>query len=237
MKTISNLIRTGVLSGMILFTLAGQVYGQHTVGFIGGLSSNNFKYVDYKGNKALTSPILGFSTGAMIDLEMGSLFHLYTGILYTKKGGIKKADRTNPDIRIDMTYLEVPLLFKLQFGKSVQPYVMAGPSLSFLLDSKAEARTGTSEPGGLNHYQANLSKLHSAIDIGITGGAGVSVPVKKAKVFIEARYTLGLSDVHQGGEITWKTEREDFTTDSPSGIDIWNRSLQIMAGVAFPLSN
>ena len=236
MRTIRNLIGTSMLVCMFLFTVTVNIYGQHTVGFIGGLSHNDLKFNDSRGSNALTSPFIGMNVGAVLDLDMGNSIHLYTGALYTKKGGIKKADLSNPDIRFKLSYLELPILFKFQFGKKVRPYVMAGPSISLLVDSKADARTGVSDPGGEAFYQASLQNIHSPIDIGVTGGAGLSVTVNKAVIFVETRYTFGLTDIHQGGEICWKTEEDVYRVESPSGIEVWNRSLQFMAGVMFPLS-
>jgi len=59
-----------------------------------------------------------------------------------------------------------------------------------------------------------------SIDFGLAFGGGVSLPMGNNTVFVEGRYSLGLSDIND---------------DSSDDTEIKTKGIQIMAGITFPL--
>lgn len=115
------------------------------------------------------------------------------------------------DYRVSASYIDAPILAKYSLRKQgVTPYLLAGPSLSFLASASYEAR-GDSE---------DIKDELNSLQLGLCGGLGLQVPLgKKARVFAEGQYALGLSGVH----------KDD---DEPNRY----RSIVVKAGLEFALT-
>ena len=59
------------------------------------------------------------------------------------------------------------------------------------------------------------------IDFGLAFGGGVSLPMGNKTVFVEGRYSLGLTDINDDSD--------------PDADKIKTKGIQIMAGITFPL--
>ena len=118
---------------------------------------------------------------------------------------------------------EIPVLARFGLGTGMfSPYVMAGPSFGIELSCKVSA-----EGGGLNlddedceddGDESNRSKL----DIGLAGVAGLEFKAGPGNLFVEGRYTHGLTNLNK---------------DETAGNDqsVHNRSFAAMAGYSFTM--
>jgi outer membrane protein with beta-barrel domain len=89
---------------------------------------------------------------------------------------------------------------------------MLGPSVGYRVDAKIKDEvTGEEEDADEN----DIEKW----DLGVAAGGGLTVPVGRATVFVESRYTWGLVDL----------DKEDEDTK------LKNRGVQVLAGVTFPV--
>jgi Outer membrane protein beta-barrel domain len=126
-------------------------------------------------------------------------------------------------VRQRLTYFQAPLLFKYELGASdnaIKPYIVAGPTLGYLLDAKVVSRANVllfrTQPvkvdigtGAFNRFEA-----------GGAVGAGLSFEAGASKIFVEGRYERGFTRVY----------------DTPIvRLPVHNQSFSLMAGVAFPL--
>jgi opacity protein-like surface antigen len=143
--------------------------------------------------------------------------------MYLQKGASEEEDGGTVDIKL--AYIELPVLFKLQFGTgSTKPYLMAGPTIGLNLSADMEVGMGDLS------LEVDFSELIETIDYGLAFGGGVSFAVGENSLFIEARYNLGLADIAKEGEI----DIEGITLTVPE-TEIKTSGIQIMAGMTFPL--
>lgn len=163
------------------------------------------------------SSYTGFGAGGVLDIRLsptGNVF-LHLQPMFLQKGSKIKVDLGSlgsAEGKIKLAYLEVPALVKIAFGTSTaKPYIMAGPTLGFLLSAKISGE-GESE---------DIKDSFKDVDFGLDFGAGINFPAGSNAIFVEGRYGLGLSNVA-------KTDPGDDTKAK-------NRGIQFMAGVTFPL--
>jgi len=100
--------------------------------------------------------------------------------------------------------------YHFQSAASARPYVMAGPSLGFLLSAKYDFKDGP-------EYDAKDET--KGLDLGVGLGGGVSIPRGDKTFFAEARYVLGLTNIN---------DESDEST-------VKNRGLQVLVGATIPL--
>ena len=217
-----------VLALVVLF-FSMSASAQHRIGIIGGLNVAEFDVGEKVAtNEYATKTVFGI--GGVIDFRLSENFSLYLQPMYLQKGARVTDTVDNLEFPFKSAFLELPIFLKAEFGSTVRPYLMAGPSIGFLLSSDVE---GDFE--GI-HFKGDMKDVTESIDFGLGFGAGVSYPLKTFTIFVEGRYALGLTNMQKGGtfklvagpiieEITWDKEEDAYK----------NRGIQIMAGVTFPL--
>ena len=77
--------------------------------------------------------------------------------------------------------------------------------------------------------EIDTKDLVTSTDFGVGLGGGVSFPVGRSYLFLEARYTIGLSDIRKAGEIEIGGETEAVPDETTK-----TRGIQIMAGFSLP---
>jgi hypothetical protein len=119
---------------------------------------------------------------------------------------------------------------KAEFGNIVRPYLMAGPTIGYLLSADTEV-----EYSGLT-FKGDLKEVTEKIDFGLGFGAGLRYPISTVSIFVEGRYILGLLNMQKGGafEISAGPIVEEITWDKD--VDAYkNRGTQIMGGMTLTL--
>ena len=111
----------------------------------------------------------------------------------------------------NLSYLEVPLFLKMRLPWSVlAPNVYAGPSVAYLHSAKI-TQSGTA---------TDTTSTTNRLEYSFYVGAGLDLLIsEKISIGASARYGWGLSDINSGS----------FQAD------IFNRVLQVLAGVQFRL--
>jgi hypothetical protein len=171
----------------------GGFYGfEIKTGFIVG----GFYRFDLKGNLSI-QPEVYFSMKGTKAAGEQTQFHY--GEDYTQ------ISRSTWDFSMKLNYLEVPVLLKFRFPskRKFKPNVFLGPYAAFKLSAEV---TGTlifeltEEYGGEVHtesrdYTGGLINHKRGIDFGIVIGAGFDIGMGSGSLVIDARYTLGLSNI------------------------------------------
>lgn len=157
----------------------------------------------------------GLAAGAVVDVGLGKSVSLRIEPIYIEKGSNVRIDIFGPSTGdLKLSYVEVPLLVKFSLGSGgARPYLLAGPTASYLLRAK-----GFSDESG---ETTDILDVFKRADVGVSFGAGVRMPAGHAAVFVEGRYTLGLKDI-----------QKDKAESDPT---LKNRSVAIAVGVTFPL--
>jgi hypothetical protein len=117
---------------------------------------------------------------------------------------------------LDVVSNPITLRFKPWAGSS--PYVLAGYELSLIVGHRLTDSWGSAGP-----VKMNLKDHTYDIDLGLIGGVGAEIALKKWTPFVEFRYHVGLLDVSKG------------TGPLESYPKIKTRALVLLAGVRFRL--
>jgi hypothetical protein len=213
---------------VFLLGILGSVIAQPQIGIIGGLNVANVKVSAENANE--TSSIKTFGFGGILEINLVKNLHLSFQPVYIRKGGIVGGCEDRPEMEWNMALLEIPVLFKLDFGEKLRPYFLAGPEIGMILNSEI-----TAEIDGIT-FQGDFSPVTRQFDFGLGFGAGISFEVSMVSIFLESRYSLGLTDLTNGGifEASAGPITLDGTVDPEDEAN--SRGIQFFAGLTVPLS-
>jgi hypothetical protein len=122
---------------------------------------------------------VGFAGGAFLGIGVGGSWALQPELLYVMKG--TKVSAASGDSNINLNYFEIPVLLKLNLlpaKSTVNPFVFAGPSLSFNTGAK------------LSNSGEDIKNHVRSADYGLVLGAGLDIQ----KFSLDVRYDLGLQN-------------------------------------------
>ena len=231
MKT-NGLFVMFVMAFFTMSTIAQQV----KVGAIGGLNIADMDLTSAEGKNQLTTSIITPAVGVIVELGITNYVQIDFEPMYLQKGGTQMATSSSPDATLKMSVFEIPALVKVGFGNTVHPYLKAGPTLGFILNSEAKMEYGGAVAGQeLKTYKADYDDVLGNVDLGLTAGAGVSVKVKKASLFVEGRYSMGLTDLYKGGNVVWSTGDESIQLEKSGEAKLKTKAIQVMVGVMVPI--
>jgi hypothetical protein len=215
---------------LLIMSVVIPANAQVRIGVIGGLNFTDVK-AEVQGGTADVSSRTLFGVGGVIDLGLDQTFSLRLEPMYLQKGAGTSTLETQPGLewKLKSTCLEIPLFLKAEFGNKMKSYLMAGPSLGILLSSDLELDLGVITLKG------DAKKVTKSLDVAAAFGAGVRYPVGESSIFVEARYSLGLTNTVDGGDIDLVAGPvvEEITWEKTDSIK--NRGFQVMAGVTIPL--
>ena len=152
-------------------------------------------------NSGLTAgAILIYNFSPMIGGQMEPAYTQAGASVYsaqTDEGLILEIDQT-----IEMSYIAVPILFKVSFpGDFITPYLMGGANFGFPLDNTKLTIDNVTVNG--EDFTSNIpSELleqelkNDSIDFGLSFGAGLSFPIGVIDMIFQAQYNMGLTDIN-----------------------------------------
>lgn len=173
----------------------------------------------------------GFLIGYYLAFEIAPNLAVQTELLYSQKGA--KGDYyNNLDVKFTMNYLEIPILLRYTFSApdGAGPFLVFGPSLA--LNNKGEVSYTNSLDETIWKDMSN----QKTVDIGLVMGGGISVNSGSRKIFLDARYTYGLSNVFDDvppfqGVASWQMVEVPMAREDGQAFDLKNGALAIMIGV------
>lgn len=132
-----------------------------------------------------------------VFLRLGTKTHLQPEANFVTKGGLLNRENVIGNEEIRFSTLEIPILLGREVIdlKLAKIRVMAGPTMSFVLDQKIDIRE---DIGGLKKEEIS-NKLEDAL-WGIQAGVGVDVLM----LTLDVRYEWGLNDLIADPEITMR---------------------------------
>lgn len=161
-------------------SFAAAATAQVSYGAKGGLALTNARGADVDGNKAK----IGFYLGGYAAIPVTKQFSIQPELVYSIQGA-KSEGVGEPDAKLNLNYLNVPVLAKYTsesgfFGES-------GPQLGFLLSAKAKQ-------GG---EKTNLKESFKSVDLSWAFGVGYMTDFDLG---FNIRYNLGLSKLDKDGD-------------------------------------
>ncbi len=207
-----------VLFTLFLLFFAVPAQAQVDIGIIGSVNFATISGEDLDGEALVSDRRTLYGFGGVLDVHLNEHWSLRTEPMYLQKG---TQNIDGDEVSYKAEYLEVPLFLKLSLGSgSARPYVMAGPSVGFRLNSELSIE----DEGISGTFDAD--EVTESMDFGIDFGAGLSLRLSGVSFFVEGRYDLGVADVFTGGEIAGQVSDD---------VDVFTRGLQAMVGITIPL--
>ena len=207
--------------------LAQNVYG----GVLGGSNfadlSINFANMTHTGYEVSSRTLFGI--GGFVGINLNKFLSIQLEPMFLQKGGLYTEPLT-PDMRIKSKHIDIPLILKAGIGDKIQPYILGGCYLGFLLDASLET-----ELAGIS-LAGDLTEIMNRTEFGILAGAGISIPVWYGSLLLEGRYALGLTNLNKGGDVNFKSGNlivVGIQTDPND--EIKTKGFQIMLGYQLPI--
>ncbi|WP_420150380.1 porin family protein [Spirosoma sp.] len=226
-----RIVLAGVVA-LLSFIAAQTSFAQVQVGIRGGANWGFASKPDYLGSLTPAFHPTAGPTGAIfLDIPLSDRVSFRPEVAYVQKGvAIKQSFDINlgglnlplgATVAYQSQQIEVPLLAKFNLSDgAVQPYVIAGPSVSYALDGRIRTRATalvTTQPIDVDvDYGGTLSRW----DAGAVGGLGLAMDAGAGKVFVEGRYTHGFTRQIQVPVVN---------------VNVRNRGLAVSLGYSFPI--
>jgi hypothetical protein len=228
MKRLTFLV--AALAALMITTLPAHAQ-KYYVGIIGGLNNADFNLEEYGIERDISHRSL-FGIGGIFGLSLSKYFSIQLEPMYLQKGGVM-TDNT-PLLYLKSSYLELPVFLKVtppSVNKKLQAYLLAGPSVGLLLSSEI-----TGETGGLV-FKGDVKDIQRKIELGLALGGGISLTLGKGSLFVEARYTFGLTDSNKGGTVEFRSGSIVATEEINADDKLVNKGFQLLVGFTLPIGN
>ncbi|ADB40961.1 porin family protein [Spirosoma linguale] len=224
-----------VLAGVFaLFGLLAtqSAFAQVQVGIRGGANFGFASKPEYLGSLTPDFHSSIGPTGALfLDIPLSERVSFRPEVSYIRKGvAIKEGFDINlggfslpigASIAYQSQQIEVPLLFKFNLTDGpVQPYVIAGPAVSYAFDGRIRTRGSalfTTKPFDID---VNYGGMLPPWDFSAVGGLGLAMDAGAGKFFIEGRYTHGFTRQVQVPVVN---------------VNVRNRGVAVSLGYSFPI--
>jgi len=215
---------------LILF-MASQSFAQVKIGLMGGMNfsgATNKQLYFYNPQGELKSTF-----GGIIELPVNNNLSIRFEPQYSEKG--TSCNPVNllffsPKAFLDLSYIEIPVLFNYSVGETLKPYIFAGPSIGFNTGSNFGIE------GALIDIAFNADDFITDYELSFNLGGGLSYKVDELiSLFIEAKYVFGLTNVLENGNKMFELGDNTYNFDLPGGSNYKNRSFQLTVGFSFPL--
>ncbi len=175
------------------------------------------------------SPRTVFGFGGILEIGISDPIYLQVEPRYIEKGAKWKFTFWFFEVfevisNVKLAYFEIPISVKAKFNAgNIQPYLFAGPTLSFLSSAKVDYESQSQK--GTEDIKDDTEPREYSIDF----GAGIAYEIApKAFITGDIRYTLGLSRINNKSTI----EVGGLTITLR---DVKSRDIKILIGLLFSL--
>lgn len=204
---------------LVLALLMGvaQVWGQSRfdAGVLGGVNFSRIASDELEQSGTDFSNRTAFGAGAVFDWRFAENFSLRSEPMYLQKGSkLQNNAAANTEGTLKTAYFSVPVFLKYNIeSRAVRPYLMAGPSVDFLLTAKQK----------FGNNEEDVKDDFKDVEFALNFGGGLNIPAGNSSLFVEARYDFGLNDINEA--------RESVDEDA----EVKSRGILLLAGVTIPL--
>jgi len=214
---------------IIILSLDVSVQSQVRCGFIGGMNISSISSTEY------TIPNLSSSTsgsfGGVFDITLNNGLSLYLVPMYIEKGA--KLEINYPEAfsaTLNLSFFELPVFLKYSFGAKFRPYVFTGPTLAMNIASNIETKI----EGFV--FEIDASNLTNSVELGFTIGSGLSFMTEAVTLFVEGRYSMGLSDISKSGSENINMLHDEIDELSIKLPGFQTSGFQLLVGFALPFN-
>ena len=189
-----------------------------SIGGSAGVNMNSVSFDPSIKQGTFLAPTFGF-TARYISEKYFAMICGIQGELNISQRGWKEniEDETNDTYHRSMTYVELPILAHLAWGKDkghgARFVLNLGPQLGFLISEKehmSDPWDPSHRPNGTNTQYGKMAE--NKFDYGILAGGGVELRTGAGNFILEARYYFGLNDFYHS------TKKDYFSRSAHSYI-------------------
>jgi hypothetical protein len=199
------MVRTLMAAALAVFVVAAPAAAQAPkFGLIGGANLTHIDITDAPGI-ASTDVYIGQvvpSAGVVVTSQILDRLAIRMDLAWVQKGQTAAESLFGVPATLDLSYFEIPLMgvFDLTGGR-FRPYIVGGPSLGLLLGAYISAL----DPQSGDYLSTDYKDAFRSVDFSVTGGAGLAWVTRLSRVFIETRYSKGLTDIENNVNRGMKT--------------------------------
>lgn len=213
-------------SVLTLAALALAIFAsaQVAIGVKTGMNFNNLHTTEALGELAPDfTNISEINFGLVTEYGITDQFALQTELNFLKKGFTTKANLDDTELfgiqlpvgaraETKISYVEVPLLAKYAFGsEGFQAYVTAGPTFGYATAGRIDTKARVLVDFDLGSTNINLDDInYNRFEVGATAGAGVSYTTNFGKIFADARYSQGFTELYNFPLVDEKIKNKGF---------------------------
>ncbi len=150
--------------------------------------------------------------------------------VYLKKSGVLKAGDTDYDINLIFSILQLSTFLKTSVGDRIQPYVLAGPTIGYIISSELEA------DAGLFTVNWDIMEITRRWEPGMEWGAGMEFQSADYSFFLEMRFNYGITNLLKQGNLEYNigdSELMQLPIDHQD--QIRTKGWRIISGITIPL--
>ncbi len=224
-------IRKIPVLALVLLAITQSASAQLHLGVVGGVNSSNLNAVDQPivapsptGGNAQGSfnSRTAFAIGGVAEYYFSPMVGLSVQPMYSQQGGKLVFDTPvvtplNAESTTKLGYVDIPVMLKVQLGSShVGPYLTSGFTFGFLTSAKYVAG------GEETNIKDDIKSTNSSWSL----GGGFNLPAAGKTVFLEGRYSWGLTDINDGPQVQ---------TLLSATTEVKTKGFQFLVGVTFPV--
>ena len=224
-----------IITILVLFSLSisaqnnAQTKSKIRIGVLGGINLADIKSNSNQAKETYITPTFGLTS----EFPIVQRFSVKLEPMYLKKGAklMEGEDpMEEPEANLKSSYLELPVLFKYSFLEEITPYLLAGMTLGYQLDTKLDVKF----PG--LETTLEMKDVTENFEFGISFGGGLEVPINSINLFFDCRYNIGLTNMQKTGSVTADVGGIQIPIDYDKDKNGYkNRGIQLLIGVAYSL--
>jgi hypothetical protein len=204
---------------VLVFFLFQSAHAQFEIGLIGGLNRSGLS--GDKPNNSTYTTLTGLGLGALLEMKLTQDVRFGFQPMYLQRG--TKIAYKIPDVRdpkdslnFKINYVTIPFMFKV-YADNQKTYLISGFDIGIPLSASIEQLDGSDK-------QDVLDRLKS-VDVAVSIGFGVRIPVNQFNWAIELRYVQGILNLNDATD----------ATVSPLDFSIRSTGFQIFTSLSLPL--
>ncbi|MCM1111251.1 MAG: PorT family protein [Clostridium sp.] len=171
------------------------------VGVKGGATLSQMSFTPSVKQK-MTQGLVG---GVVLRYTEEKIFGLI-GEINVEQRGWKEDFEATPQFNYDrtLTYIQIPVMTHIYFGRKVKGFVNLGPSVGYMLSSKINANFDYRDPKSVAGFpiqnrttEQMALEVKNRFDYGICGGLGVEMTfARRHSLMLEGRYYFGIGNIY-----------------------------------------
>ncbi len=166
--------KTAILISSVFLIFTANAQKAH-FGVKGGLNVSSLHFED---NTSYDSKI-GIYAGLLAHIHASQVWAIQPEVFYSSEGA--KARVGNSDVKINLNYINVPVLLQYMFDNGVR--LEGGPQIGFLVNAKTKTSNATVDN---NNFKSTAFSIPLGVGYLTTDGLG-----------FDARYVFGLSNINE----------------------------------------